>query len=103
MRIKKGKLEWIPRVFGWFTAGSNIRNAATTRLAPVTKSKEPNERDPHSANTIPRRLAATADSNQLVRIGCSPRNTDIHLALKPQTNGTRKPQAINTRNRWSNT
>src|SRR5215475_10224788 len=103
MRIKKGKLEWIPRVFGSFTVGSNIRNAATARLAPVTKSRDPTEGYPHTANRIPRRLTATADSSQLARTGGSPSNTDIHLALNPQTNGTRKPQAISTRNRWPKT
>src|SRR6516162_4732115 len=99
MRIKSGKLEWIPRVFGSFTAGSNILNAATARLAPAAKNKDPTEKYPHNAHTIPRRLMATADSNQLARTGSRPRNTDIHFALNPQTNGTRKPQATNARNR----
>src|SRR5215510_12267462 len=103
IRMKKGKLEWIPRIFGSLTARSNIRNAAAARLAPLRKSQDPAERLPPKANASPRRFTATADSRQFVRTGGSPRKTDIHFALNPQTNGTRNPHATKTRNRWLNT
>src|SRR5579859_5417727 len=103
MRMKKGKLGWTPRVFASLRDGSKIRNAqiASTALATKTRVAMP----PHPANvrTTPAEFNASALKSTQGYFGSRPRNTGIHLALNPQTNGTKNPQAISTRYRWSKT
>src|SRR5215469_2164334 len=56
---------------------------------------------PQSAASTPIEFRATARSSQDVRGARSPRKIGIHLALKPQTKGTRNPQVSSERNLWS--
>ena len=54
-----------------------------------------------NAASTPREFSATASNSTRPFTGRNPRKMGSHLALNPQTKGTRKPQVWRTRKLWS--
>src|SRR5215469_14507664 len=100
--MKTGKLGCTPLVLAACCDGSNRRRAHVEIRIPPHRAMAANGIAPVSAMSTPSEFTARATSNERSRIGRNPRKTGSHLALNPQTNGTRKPQVSSTRNRWSN-